>query len=268
MAIPFQGERIVPVWLQAAQYLEKNRREGRNLILEISDPGKLTSDDRTKVTLVDNALRDHCDLSVKTVAATIFPQAMYLRHGRPNFYNEFRDRMARGKKKNTWGTYALRIFERRAKNPSETVNPIEQIIGKLVRATNGGHPYKAVYELGSVEPIEDLDPEGDFGCELPTFNVARDGDLVRNMPCLSHLSFKLTDHKQVDLTAIYRSHYYCQRALGNLIGLSQLLQFVAKESNLTPGTLTCISTHAVLDLKPSWGKRSVDQGRALLAQLA
>lgn len=267
MAIPFEGDRIVPVWLKAAKHLATNGRTGRNLILEIADPGKLTADDRATIALVDKALRDYCDLSVKTVAATIFPQAMYQRYGRPDFYKEFTDKMAYGKKKGTWGTYALRIFERRAMDPTKTINPVEQIITKLVKATTDGKPFQSNYELGVVEPSEDLDPEVEFGCELPTFNVARDGRCVSNLPCLSHLSFKLTDHTQVDLTAIYRSHYYCERALGNLIGLSQLLQFVATESNLTPGTLTCISTHAVLDLKPSWGP-SINQAQALLAQLS
>lgn len=86
-----------------------------------------------------------------------------------------------------------------------------------------------------------------------------------NMPCLSHLSFKLTDRESVDLTAIYRSHHYAARALGNLLGLSQLQAFVAKEANLKVGTLTCISTHAHLDLS-SWG--GVVKGRALLNGLS
>ena len=251
MAKIFPGERIVPVWLAAVNGLEANKREGRNFILEITDPTRLTTADREVIAIVDSALREGSDLSVKTVAGTIFPQAMYARHGRPAFYQEFKDRMVRAQKKNTWGTYALRMMERRAVNPKETVNPLEQVITKLTRAAHGGHPYQAVYELGVVEPADDLDPLDAFGCELPTFDVKRDGKLVRNMPCLSHLSFKLTDREQVDLTAIYRYHYYCQRALGNLIGLSQLLQFVASESNLKVGTLTCISTQAALDLT-SW----------------
>ncbi len=256
MAKIFPGERIVPVWLAAINNLEVNKREGRNFILEIADPTRITAADREVIAIVDGALREGSDLSVKTVAGTIFPQAMYARHGRPDFYQAFKDSMVRAQKKNTWGTYALRIMERRAKNPKETVNPLEQVITKLTRAAHGGHPYQAVYELGVVEPADDLDPLDAFGCELPTFDVKRDGKLVRNMPCLSHLSFKLTDREQVDLTAIYRYHYYCQRALGNLIGLSQLLQFVANECNLKVGTLTCISTQAALDLA-SWNSSTV-----------
>lgn len=253
MAKIFSGERIVPVWLAAVNGLEANKREGRNFILEISDPTHITAADRKVISIVDGALREGSKTSIKTVAGTIFPQAMYVRYGHPAFYQEFKTRMVRAKKKNTWGTYALRIIERRAVNPKETVNPLEQIIIKLNRAAHGGQPFKAVYELGVVEPAEDLDSLDAFGCELPTFDVKIDGNIVRGGPCLSHLSFKLTDRKQVDLTAIYRYHYYCQRTLGNLIGLSQLLLFVANESKLKVGTLTCISTQAALDLE-SWSK--------------
>ena len=268
MAKLFPGDRIVPVWVDALKYLDANRREGRNLVLEISDPTSITSADRSVIALVDTALRERSqddhqpDLSINTVAATIFPQSMYLRHGRPAMYDAFVQRMARAQKNNTWGTYALRIMRRRAKDPNQWVIPIEQVIEKLTRATTGGHPYQAVYELGVVEPSDDLDPANAFGCEVPTFDVKLDGNLVRNMPCLSHLSFKLTNRDQVDLTAIYRYHYYCQRGLGNLIGLSQLLQFVAKESNLKVGALTCISTQAALDLE-SW-RQSIPAGRQVL----
>jgi hypothetical protein len=51
---------------------------------------------------------------------------------------------------------------------------------------------------------------------------------------------------------MYRSHHYCARALGNLLGLAQLLSFVAKEAELKVGTLTCLSSHAVLDAE-TWG---------------
>lgn len=249
MAKLFQAERILPVWLDAAKQLAANHRESRNFLLEISDPTSLTKEDRDAIKIVDKALRERADISVNTVAATIFPQAMYTRYGRPVFYDEFKTRMKTAKKKGTWGTYALRIIERRAKNASESINPLEQVVEKLIRASTTGHPFKAAYELGVVEPSEDLDPIDSFGCELPTFDVKLDGGRVLGMPCLSHLSFKMSERKRVDLTAMYRSHYYCERALGNLIGLSQLLKFVADESGLEVGTLTCLSTHAYLDLE-------------------
>lgn len=247
-----QGERIVPIWLEAVNELKATKKDGRNFVLEITHPTLLTAADHASIAIVDKALREYRDLSVKTVAGTIFPQGMYLRFQRPAFYEEFKKRMVRAQKNHTWGTYALRMMARRGLKAGEVINPLEQIILKLVRASTIGHPYRNNYELGVAEPGEDLGMDELYGCELPTFDVARDGGRVLNLPCLSHLSFKMTNKEQVDLTAIYRSHYYCERALGNLLGLSQLLRFVAKESNLKTGTLTCLSTHAEPDFK-SWG---------------
>ncbi|MCA8886083.1 MAG: hypothetical protein KDA35_05635, partial [Hyphomonadaceae bacterium] len=83
-------------------------------------------------------------------------------------------------------------------------------------------------------------------------------------PCLSHLSFKLGPDRRLHLTALYRSHWYVQRALGNLFGLAHLLHFVADEAGLKLGSLICLSSMAQLDTKPkAWGKGDV---KTLLAQ--
>jgi len=79
------------------------------------------------------------------------------------------------------------------------------------------------------------------------------------------LSFKLAASKgTVDLTAVYRSHHYAKRALGNLVGLSQLLHFVSKESGYDPGVLTCVSTLAHLDVSSFGG---ADAAAALIKRL-
>lgn len=253
MAKLFPGERVVPTWLAALQALRGCGGDAQNFLLEVANPLSMTAQDESMIACVDQALREHRDISVNTVAATIFPIGMYRRYGRPAFYEEFTKRMKRAQKDGSWGTYALRMIQRRGKD-GKIINPLDDVIKKLTRATSSGKSYHDVYELGVAEPSEDLDiNDADYyGCELPTFDAARDGLMVSNMPCLSHLSFKLVGTDRVDLTAMYRSHYYCQRALGNLIGLAQLLSFVATESGLQVGTLTCLSTHAHLD-RPSWG---------------
>jgi hypothetical protein len=260
-----QFERIVPTWLAAVTHLNGHGREGRNLVLEIPSPKVLTAEDRGVIAQVDSAIRSSSDLSVKTVAATIFPQSIYLRHGRPDFYDAYMAIMERAKKRGTWGTYALRMMRRQSPKTGEYIYPLEQIIKKLTRATTVGNPYQSNYELGVAPQAEEAEPEIVDGCELPLFNAERDGNCVANIPCLSHLSFKITAGNVLDLTAIYRSHYYCQRALGNLIGLSQLHNFVATESGMRVGMLTCVSTHAVLDLS-SWGG-NITAGRAVLNSL-
>jgi hypothetical protein len=266
MAKLFVHDRFVPAWLAASRHL--NGRAGtdltdRNLVLEVARPEVLVPSDHEVLSCVDAVLRPHFhELNVKTVAATIFPAALYKRHGRAGMYKAYKAIMARAKVPGTWGTYALRMMAWPARQGQQPINQLEQTINKLERAAHGGHPFQSAFEVGLVSP--DSCSTQAFACEVPTFDPAKDGRKLLNMPCLSHLSFKLTERESVDLTAVYRSHHYAARALGNLLGLSQLQAFVAKEAKLKVGVLTCVSTHAELDLS-SWG--GVVSGRRMLTSL-
>jgi hypothetical protein len=67
---------------------------------------------------------------------------------------------------------------------------------------------------------------------------------------------------------MYRNHHYIGRCLGNLIGLGRLQAFVAKESNVSAGSLTCVSTHAEIETGDGWGIRDarglIDQALGIL----
>lgn len=263
MAQIFQGyDRLVPTWRAAARHLlTKPNRTDRNLMLEIADPNRLSDDDRGALKSVSTALsRTDKKRSLETVANTIFPQGLYLQHGRAGLYSAHRRIMARIKE--GWGTYFDRMTNRIDRD-GRPVNPLEVIIKKLQRSAQPGHQtIQSAYELCASDPTADLVESAEMGCELSTYDPGRDANITRGGPCLSHLSFKLTDGTHVDLTAMYRSHNYCARALGNLVGLSRLLAFVAKESGLRVGALSCLSTHAVLDLE-AWG--TAQEAKALLA---
>jgi hypothetical protein len=259
----FGGERIVPVWTSAARSLHSTKgRTDRNYILEIASPTALTAEDRAVIATVDNKLRNgKAGLTIETVASTLFPNGMYRRYGYPNFFEHFRNAIKKGKDRGTWGTYALRMVERKHPNTKAVFNPLDTIVQKL-RKAKGGPRTVAAYELGVVVPADLIEEAIDLGCELPLYDPVTDRERPTNIPCLSHLSFKLNSDDTVDLTAIYRSHHYAQRTLGNLVGLSQLLGFVAKEATLKVGQLTCISTQAHLDVG-TWG--GVQATTALLA---
>ena len=146
-------------------------------------------------------------------------------------------------------------MSQQAKDGLNTINPLDLLIEKLRRNSESQQRFKSAYELNLSDPEVDLAPIMDLfgdGGDIPTYKAALDAKANRNRPCLSHISFKLVDTNRVNLTAIYRSHHYCARALGNLIGLARLLKFVADECGLEVGTLTCISTFATLDAK-TWG---------------
>ncbi|MFM0166883.1 hypothetical protein PQR39_41475 [Paraburkholderia sediminicola] len=273
MAILFDKQsRVVPTWLAAAQYLDKMPdRKAMNIVLEISDPLTITDDDKAIMGRVDVAL-EKLDLTLSTVAGTIFPLAFYRRYGRPDFYDAYKKMIVRGKKQGTWGTYALRMIDRPSSKGRGRINPLEMLIERL---SDSGQPsqkdgksssYTSAYELAVSDPESDLGIAdlADVGGDVPTYDAGLDGRRWLGLPCLSHLSFKriktATGHA-VHLTAMYRSHHYCARALGNLVGLAQLLSFVAKEAKLEVGTLTCLSSHAVLDVD-EWG--GVDRTRAIL----
>ena len=264
MAKLIVSESVGQAWLAAARHLAgcKHRKE-RNLVLEISAPQKLSKDDVTIIRAVDAVLRkSREDLSIETVATTIFPNGLARRFERPELYKIYLELLAKGKKPSSWGTYAHRMISRPNRNGTGTINPLNDLIERLLQ-THTGTKYQSAFELGVSDADIDLAPplEG-HGYELPVFDPTRDAKAL-NVPCLSHLSFKLTDGK-LDLTAIYRSQWYCQRALGNLVGLSQLHSFVGKESKYECGTLTCIATHAYLDTE-TFGKVGVTKD--LLASL-
>lgn len=119
----------------------------------------------------------------------------------------------------------------------EEINPLECLITKLQREAKTSAPKRAVYELNLIEPFLDI----------PIYDSGLDKHYHMGGPCLSHLSFKLNNDKKLLLTALYRSHYYIERALGNLFGLAMLQDFVAREAGIKTAELVCISTMAVLD---------------------
>ena len=262
MAKIIPGDRIVPVWMAALDHLELNDGRYRNLLLEIESPEALTQADRAVIGLIDPVLRQFGKTNVMTVAGTLFPHGLYKKAGAKDLPARFLAIMARAKVKGHWGTYAMRLMSRPGKKPRETINPLYEVVRKLKKASTDGVGYNSNYELGVHAP-EDLFSD-DIACEVPLYNPAEDRNRISNYPCLSHLTFKLVGRKELELTAIYRPHYYVQRALGNLIGLAQLMSFVAQEAGLKVGRLTCISTDAHLDVE-NWG--GVVSARALVAQL-
>jgi hypothetical protein len=235
-------------WLQAAQYLmaRPDHRASR-IVLEIADPIGLSAADRGIYELVDRFLIDHGGLPINTVANTIFPWGLYRRYGVPALYEEYLKMFPRVQKDcdaRRWGTYFHRMIYRRDHSGQE-INPLQYLIAKLNKRIKN----RAAYELGVIDPFIDL----------PVYDPGLDKHFPLGGPCLSHLAFSVTAEQKLDLTALYRSHFYVQRALGNLFGLAHLLNFVAKETSRAIGVLTCISNTAQIDSKKDgWNSRDVE----------
>ena len=245
-------------WLAAAQKIATSKGGVYNVVVDVENPATLSGEDRRIVELVDGFLRSHDSetrrvLPVASVANTIMPNALYLRYGYPDFFDVYkRDVYPKIKKSQEWGRYFYRMICHETRDGE--INPLRRLVDKVRTQAQGARTYGNVFELPVTDPALDVN----------TYNPACDGNLLRGGPCLSFLSFKLHPARGLMLTAVYRNHYFIQRALGNYIGLGWLLAFVAREANVEVGPLTCISTHAEIDTGP-WRNSDV---RCLLKECA
>lgn len=245
----FEADTCPQVWLAAAEFLLRQPAQSAfNLVLAARTPAAMTEADFALHHHVDDLLRLHGRLAVATVASTIFPANFYMRGGASGVYEDF----LRLSFPERWAFYALRMLRRRVISGGRIceISPLQILVTKM-KAQLASTSMRAAYEINMLEADELL--------ELPIFNAGADSRLIRGQPCLSHLSFKLLpDKRQVTLTALYRHHFYVERALGNLVGLAQLLRFVAAETSLSVGPLICHSTLARLDGGP-WGVRGLKE---------
>jgi hypothetical protein len=163
---------------------------------------------------------------IRDVINTIFP--VKLAHKAANradlfaMYLKRHDRTHRWKSgRHAWGTY----FERLIRFPPTGVNQLDRVIQKLcaweTRNTTG-----LVFHLSS---------------------PAVDAPRIRGGPCWHYGELLWNADGTLDLVAVYRNHDFFNKALGNFIGLGQLLAFICQQSGKKPGKLICHSVHAYHD---------------------
>lgn len=250
MAEIFKDDTRVGTWMKAAEHLllRCDQHIDYNLVLEIQRPAFGTPVSRQQEQLMDQFLIRHGMYPLNTVAETIFPGWEYVKNGAKGVFEIYPDEIY-PKVKSQWGTYAYRLVRRQAAG-GKIINPLEQCIEKLVNEREQPGPKRACYEIGVCEGAHDI----------PLYDTATDLKRRLGGPCLSHLSFKLGLKGELYLTAMYRSHYYVERVLGNLLGLARLQSFVAKEAGLEVGPLTVLSTYARLEV-------GINEFRDLLREL-
>lgn len=227
-------------WLSAALVLSAQpRRSSHNVVVDVAEPLVETPQDSSILDIVDSALRGAQDAyPLSSVANTIFPQDLYERHGAPALYERYGQIRKRLRRPGSWGTYFERMIQG-SKYTGEIINPLQTLVENLRRNVHDrSRTYRNIYELSIYDP-------------------SRDANRTMNRQCLSFLSFKLTDNNRLMLTALYRNHYYVSRLLGNLIGLARLMAFVGREAILPVGSLTVVSTHAILDVPSGMNHQSV-----------
>lgn len=238
-----KGDTCPSTWLKAVEYLSTCKvHEDFDVFLGVERPTPYSKGDRVVHDIVDAFLRDHGGSRIETVAETIFPLSDYSRGGPKGVYHDYPQRMRRiraVRSDRRWGTYALRLVEPRTDAKERSYVPLEALVSKI---KNLGK-FRAAHEL-NIGPIES---------DIEVYDPNRDRLRPYGGPCLSHLSFKVHEGR-IRLNATYRSHFYIQRLLGNLIGLARLQVFVAKEAGLSVGPLAINSTFARLDTGGENGK--------------
>jgi hypothetical protein len=214
-------------WLAAIQRLNAQPgHQAHNVLIDIADPTARAELTDPVVAAVDRFLGAR-DKAVETIANTIFPEALYLRYGMPDFIKVFHERVLPKVRTNSrWSGY---YFERMTNLPTSDGKPLDQLSRMIERMKNGVSLNK--HEISLFDPERDVTGS------------------VYGGQCLSFLSFHLEagKPKTLLLTAQYRNHYYVEKLLGNLIGLGRLMKFVANETGTNVGALTVLSTHAEID---------------------
>lgn len=213
---------VIDGWRQAAALL-LDQGDRFNLIIHITDPASTSEGDLARY---DPRQEDAKTKSVYDVANTIFPRMRRpIAGGFEKFCDHFIPIYARGERRHptAWGVYFLRLVswgrDRR--------NQLAPILTAL--QTWKSRPRAAfVLHLSSA----DLDRPRTLGA-----------------PCLQYVEFLRNEDKTISLTAVYRSHDYFSKALGNFAGLNRLLQFVCTETGMTAGTLSCVSVYSSLQGK-------------------
>lgn len=254
---PFSKKTRAEGWVVAARHLFKNGGREHNLIVQIERPDHGTAETKAVESLLDAFLTKYDRHPLHTVAETIFPAVEYRAGGIEAVYaypqtvyphiKSFPD--------NNWGTYALRLTERKAAN-GEVFHPLQTMVDKLKRQLSLSSTKRAAYELDLLdEPLE-----------LKLYEADADRTRALGGQCLSHLSFKLGAKHELYLTALYRSQWYVQKALGNFLGLARLQACVAREVGVPIGPLVCHATLASLE-DPKVGVTNCPWSRAELEEL-
>lgn len=235
LPVPSQPD-CASAWREAVRAVDAQPGHAAyNVIVDVADPTSGSTIAHPGVAAVDAFLSTHAK-PIETVANTIFPASLYMRHGAPDFFDVFAKRvLPKVRRGERWSGY---YFERMTDHPVSAGDPPNQLWNIVKRMKDGNVTALNKYELTLFDPVRDVD-NSPYGGQ-----------------CLSLLSFKVVPgvQRKLLLTAQYRNHYYVEKLLGNLIGLGRLMSFVAKEADLAVGSLTIVSTHAEIDQPKS--KRS------------
>jgi len=255
---------VSEAWLRTLEVVVRGGGRLVNVLTTITEPG---SEDALVRAVIDQTLeaQGRPAQSVETVAGTIFPADLYRDVGyawRPNLTPEEASALddaaiqmfdtydlmlplllsANG---NRGGTYFSRMVTWPGKEPGG-VNQLADRIRYL-----RGHRSRGVTANNAADIA--IGGEADMPDQGLQVYAATDRR-QRAFPCLVHVDLTLLAGR-LSMLAVYRHQFLLTKAYGNLIGLSDLLKFLAQQSGFEVGELAVQATLAD-DERGSYGGRA------------
>jgi thymidylate synthase len=213
-----EAESIVDGWRDSMRLLlDTGKRLGLLVFMRDAstlNPADLLAHDPGKI--------DDRAMSLADVANTIFPAKSDRwaldTQDFTKYYRAVYERLLRKRRPRPWGFYANRLMG----FGEHSIDQLDRIVTGM-RSWGNGHKAAFVVHFSSAD-LDRPRPQGG--------------------PCLQYCQFSRGSGDRLCLTAVYRSHDYYAKALGNFIGLSRLLTYVADCAELEVGSFTCLSTYA------------------------
>ena len=212
------GLNLSESWLTVFDKVTNNTgNELSPLVVTITDFSESLAVKRT----LDKHLVKNEHYGIDTVAATIFPDALYhfFKTDRNLLYANYINNLPRLKRAdpaNRRGTYFERLI---AYDEIKRVNQLEIIIGSLLDKNN---PRRSKLQAGIFDPLQD-----------------HLNDKYQKFPCLQHVTFYKSETGGLILNSFYAIQYLYQKAYGNWLGLINLGKFVANEAGLNFERFNC-----------------------------
>ncbi|MBA2720954.1 MAG: hypothetical protein H0U52_17190 [Chloroflexi bacterium] len=244
---------VSEAWLRTVEVVVRGGGRLVNVLTTITEPG---SEDAHVRAVIDQALdgQERRAQSVETVAGTIFPAELYRDVGypwRPGLSPDEAEALddaatalfdsyelmlpllltANG---NKGGTYFSRMVTWPGKEPggvNQLADRIRYLRGHRTRGVTANNA--ADIAIGGEADIPDQ------GLQVYAATDRRQ----RAFPCLVHIDLTLLAGR-LSMLAVYRHQFLLTKAYGNLIGLSDLLKFLAQQTGFDIGELAVQATLA------------------------
>lgn len=252
---------ISEAWLRTLERVHADGGYAVNLMSTVTNP--LAEEDRAIRAAIDDLLVEgHRSgtrvQTVETVAGTIFPGDLYADPGYD--YRPDLDDPSKAALDVAASDLYLAYLEMLPVLTTDTANNRGTYFGRMVSwpGKTGGGRNQLADRVTTLRRARDLnhrkrnlddivvggEGEGLMSTAVDGLQVYAANDLrSRGFPCLVHIDLTLFDGR-LSMAAVYRHQYLITKAYGNLLGLSRLLAFLARQSGYDVGELVVHATMA------------------------